>query len=99
MRELDAKIADWRARLDAALPEQEQAVSELETHLRENIDELQATGMTPDAAFSVSIARLGGIDEIVREFRRVQSLWPPRVRAVQVVLALLVLMQGGTIAM
>ena len=52
-------------------------VEELESHLREQVTELQDTGLAPDEAFLVAVKRIGSIDAVSREFARAHSerLW------------------------
>lgn len=74
---LEQQIALWReyvARRDAISG---QDVDELEDHLRDQIERLEASGLDGDEAFLVSVKRMGGIDELSREFAREHSerLW------------------------
>ena len=52
-------------------------VAELQSHLREQVAELQDTGLTADEAFLVAVKRIGSIDAVSREFARAHSerLW------------------------
>lgn len=75
--ELEQQIAAWRAyvaRRDAIAGRD---VDELEDHLRHQIEGLEASGLAPDEAFLVAVKRLGGVDELSREFAREHSerLW------------------------
>ncbi len=74
--QLEERIALWRefvSRRDAIARD----VDELESHLRDQIDGLQASGLTPDEAFLIAVKRMGRLDELSREFAREHSerLW------------------------
>jgi hypothetical protein len=92
MPELDAPIAAWRARLAAAMPDEEKTVRELEAHLRDHIDALRRMGMTPEAALDESLKRLGDVQTIAHEFSRARHRWWPATLPVRVVLSLLAVM-------
>ncbi|MFE6733848.1 permease prefix domain 1-containing protein [Microbacterium sp. NPDC057650] len=74
---LNTRIAEWRhyvQRRDAIGAD----VDELESHLRDQIDDLMAGGrLAPDEAFLVAVGRLGRLDDLSREFAREHSdrLW------------------------
>jgi hypothetical protein len=74
---VEEQIAAWRAyvaRRDAIAGRD---VDELEDHLRDQIGRLEASGLAPDEAFLVAVKRMGGVDELSREFAREHSerLW------------------------
>ncbi len=52
-------------------------VDELEGHLRDQVAELGAAGLSDDEAFLVAVKRMGNLDELSREFAREHSerLW------------------------
>lgn len=75
--QLEQQITAWRdyiARRDAI---DGRDVDELEDHLRGQIDRLGAAGLDSDEAFLVAVKRMGGLDELSREFAREHSdrLW------------------------
>ncbi|GAA2860050.1 hypothetical protein Acy02nite_56210 [Actinoplanes cyaneus] len=75
--ELEGQFAQWR---DYVRRRPELAASdadELEDHLRNSVDELTAIGLRSDEAFLVAVKRMGGLDELSREFAREHSerLW------------------------
>jgi hypothetical protein len=77
MAELEEQITAWRTFV-ARLPAVDgHDVEELEGHLREQIAELDAVGLTDDEAFLVAVKRMGHLDEVSREFAREHSdrLW------------------------
>ncbi|MFH8252255.1 permease prefix domain 1-containing protein [Microbacterium sp. B2969] len=74
---IEAQIEQWRryvSRSEAISPGD---ARELEGHLRDQIDGLEASGLSPDEAFLVAVGRLGKLDELSREFAREHSerLW------------------------
>jgi hypothetical protein len=77
MESLEAQIAEWRAYVANAPGVNGRDVDELEDHLRHEIAELSAAGLTPDEGFLIAVKRLGDIDGLSREFAREHSgrLW------------------------
>ena len=43
---------------------------ELESHLREQIADLEAAGLAEDEAFLIAVKRLGQVDQLTAEFAR-----------------------------
>ncbi len=74
---MEAQIAEWRAYLARAHAVDGRDVDELEAHLRDQIAELEAGGLTADEAFLVGVKRMGDLDTLSREFAREHSgrLW------------------------
>jgi hypothetical protein len=77
MDRVESQIAEWRAYLAKAPALNGRDVDELEAHLRDQIAELDAAGLTGDEAFLVAVKRMGDIDTLSREFAREHSgrLW------------------------
>ncbi|MBW3619069.1 MAG: permease prefix domain 1-containing protein [Actinobacteria bacterium] len=77
MGEVEPRIAEWRAYVEQAPAVDGHDVEELETHLRDQIAELTAAGLTADEAFLVAVKRMGDLDSLSREFAREHSgrLW------------------------
>ncbi|MFP5297658.1 MAG: permease prefix domain 1-containing protein, partial [Actinomycetota bacterium] len=77
MKQLESQIAEWRAFVAAAPALDGRDVEELESHLREQINKLRATGLANDEAFLVAVKRMGALDALSREFAREHSdrLW------------------------
>jgi len=75
--DLEAQIDSWRGYVQRRQAIATADVEELEDHLREQIEELLATGLDHDEAFLVAIKRLGNLDAVSREFAREHSdrLW------------------------
>ena len=74
---LEARIADWRARLARRPALVKADVAELEDHLRSEVAALMDAGLDEDEAFLVAVKRVGALDELTREFAREHSgrLW------------------------
>jgi len=74
---LEAQIAEWRAYVEHAPALNGHDVDELEDHLREQVSELTAAGLTEDEGFLVAVKRMGDLDTVSREFAREHSgrLW------------------------
>jgi hypothetical protein len=74
---VESQIAEWRAYVAGAPGVNGHDVDELEDHLRHQIAELHAVGLTHDEAFLVAVKRIGDVDDLSREFAREHSgrLW------------------------
>ncbi len=77
MESVESQIAEWRAYVANAPGVNGHDVDELEDHLRHQIAELNAAGLTDDEAFLVAVKRMGDVDGLSREFAREHSgrLW------------------------
>ena len=77
MEGVESQIAEWRAYVGHAPGVNGHDVDELEDHLRHQIAELSAAGLTPDEGFLIAVKRLGDLDALSREFAREHSgrLW------------------------
>jgi hypothetical protein len=74
---VEPQIAEWRAYVAKAPAVDGRDVDELEVHLRDQIAELAAAGLSADEAFLVAVKRMGDLDTLSREFAREHSgrLW------------------------
>ena len=77
MESVESQIAEWRAYVASTPAVNGHDVDELEDHLRHQIAELNAVGLTADEAFLVAVKRMGDLDDLSREFAREHSgrLW------------------------
>ncbi|MEX2613241.1 MAG: permease prefix domain 1-containing protein, partial [Gaiellaceae bacterium] len=77
MDSVESQIAEWRAYVANAPGVNGHDVDELEDHLRHQIAELNAAGLTADEGFLIAVKRLGDLDGLSREFAREHSgrLW------------------------
>ena len=67
---VEAHIAEWRAYVAKAPALNGRDVDELDAHLRDQIAELDAAGLTADEAFLIAVKRMGDLDTLSREFAR-----------------------------
>jgi hypothetical protein len=77
MERVESQIAEWRAYVATAPGVNGHDLDELEDHLRHQIADLNAAGLTADEAFLIAVKRLGDVDGLSREFAREHSgrLW------------------------
>src|ERR671910_768791 len=77
MGSVESQIAEGRPYVPTAPGLNGHDVDELEDHLRHQIAELNAVGLTADEAFLVAVKRMGDLDSLSREFAREHSgrLW------------------------
>jgi hypothetical protein len=77
MESVESQIAEWRAYVANAPGVNGHDVDELEDHLRHQIAELNAAGLTADESFLIAVKRMGDVDGLSREFAREHSgrLW------------------------
>ena len=77
MFDLETQIHTWSDHLRAHGNLSDADIHELENHLRDEIEDLIAAGLTPDESFLISVKRLGNVDAISHEFAKVntESLW------------------------
>jgi hypothetical protein len=74
---LDELIASWRDWMERRDALSIRDVDELESHLRDRVDALEAAGLTEEEAFLIAVKRLGSMDELSREYAAEHSgrLW------------------------
>jgi hypothetical protein len=82
-QDLEAQIGHWRGYVQHHRAISAGDAEELEDHLRERICELEQAGLDGDEAFLVAVRRMGGLDDVSREFAREHSerLWKQLVLA------------------
>lgn len=74
---LEGQIERWRTFVQRHETIAPADVDELEDHMRGQVEDLRATGLSDDEAFLIAIGRLGNLDAVSREFAREHSerLW------------------------
>ena len=78
MHEMEQLIAEWRKTIVTEHKVCHETIDELETHLRENVDQLVRSGMTEREAFQSAVAQLGGARKIASEFQKLdRGTWFP----------------------
>ncbi len=80
---LDAEVARWTTHLRRRRALSEGDVEEMESHLRDQVDDLVAAGLVEDEAFLIAVKRMGNVDAIAREFavEHADRLWKQLVPA------------------
>src|SRR5262245_14160983 len=73
MFDLEANIRAWRESLAKSLGNRKEVLDELENHLREEMQRLIMTGLTPEQAWQTAVSRLGTVDQLTREFGKVPT--------------------------
>jgi hypothetical protein len=78
MRDLEQSIAEWRQTMSAAPNIGPDTIAELETHLRETVEQLMRSGMSEAEAFERAIAQLGPPSKMAAEFQKLNAFtWLP----------------------
>ncbi|WP_193045913.1 permease prefix domain 1-containing protein [Mycolicibacterium baixiangningiae] len=74
---LESQIAQWRGYVERHHAISAADADEMEDHLRSQISDLSAAGLTGDEAFLIAVKRMGNMGGISREFAREHSdrLW------------------------
>lgn len=70
MDSLETRLAEWRGAVSRGAAVREGDADELESHLRDQITDLEAAGLTGDEAFLIAVRRLGQVDALTAEFAR-----------------------------
>ena len=71
MSDLNARIARWRMGLEAGDALTDEALDELEGHLRDEHDDLVERGLSDDEAFLIAARRLGRSEQLDAEFAKI----------------------------
>jgi hypothetical protein len=94
MSDLEIRIEEWRARMTQALSQRDEAVAELEEHLREHVSHLQRQGKSEEEAFALAQERIGEPHAIAREFSRMPAGWRPGLVMLPVLVLILAVFWG-----
>lgn len=68
--ELEASIGQWRTAVLRGRSIDDADADELESHLREQVADLETAGLSIDEAFLIAVRRLGEVDRLTDEFAR-----------------------------
>ncbi|MHC4433265.1 MAG: hypothetical protein ACYTBS_15610 [Planctomycetota bacterium] len=71
MFDLNEEILKWRSSLSEADSLDKPAVSELESHLRDEIDSLTSLNLSEEESFCLARRRLGGAGDLSNEFAKI----------------------------
>jgi hypothetical protein len=90
---LEKWIAEWRRTMMAESRVGRETIDELESHLRENVDQLVRSGIAEPEAFRRAVIQLGNPPAIASEFQKLErsTWWPATVIPVIGVMAALAL--------
>jgi hypothetical protein len=78
MLKLEQLISEWRKTMASGQRLGKDRLDELETHLRETVDQLVRTGMSEADAFETALAQLGSSPALSSEFKKLdQRTWLP----------------------
>src|SRR3954452_2365827 len=77
MSDVETQIDQWRGYVQSHQAIAPEDIAEMEDHLRGQVDDLVASGLSEDEAFLVAVKRMGGLNDLAREFAREHSdrLW------------------------
>ncbi|NMC26936.1 MAG: hypothetical protein GYA42_02200, partial [Syntrophomonadaceae bacterium] len=77
MFDMEREINSWTDHLRAHGHFKESDIHELQSHLRDEIEDLQAAGLSEDESFLISVKRMGNLDAVSSEFAKVntENLW------------------------
>jgi hypothetical protein len=70
MFDLEKAIADWRKQMTDAGVKNGEVLNELESHLRDDIEEQTRAGLCPQQAFEIAVERIGQGQALKREFAK-----------------------------
>jgi hypothetical protein len=70
MRDLEPQITEWRRQMLAAGIKSPVPLEELESHLRDDLEQQMRSGVSAPVAFAAAVARLGPPEVLTPEFKR-----------------------------
>jgi len=70
MFDLEQAITEWRQQMGAAGIKTPVPLEELESHLREDVEQEMRSGLTAEAAFETAVQRVGQPDVLKSEFKK-----------------------------
>src|SRR5258707_11338846 len=89
MFNLDQAIKDWRRQMLAAGIKTPVPLDELESHLRDEVEEQTRSGANEQAAFEIAVQRLGQARALKVEFKKVESTERKQMKRIEAILAAL----------
>jgi hypothetical protein len=77
MFDLEKQIAEWRDFLQKKGKVSDSHLLEMDSHLRDEIEDLQTADLSEEEAFLIAVKRFGNLHEISREYQKVNTdqLW------------------------
>jgi hypothetical protein len=73
MFDLERAIAEWREQLSSDGISSPEVLDELESHLRDDIEQQMRSGLSPRQTFNAAVQRLGRRDALKTEFKRISG--------------------------
>src|SRR3954464_359704 len=73
MFDLNQSIAAWRRQLAAGGIQAPEVLDELESHLRDDVEQQTRSGVSADRAFEIAVARVGRVDVLKMEFTKLDA--------------------------
>ena len=73
MFDLEQAVADWRRQMLAAGIKTPVPLEELESHLREDVEQRMRSGLSTQQAFGIAIKKIGQAPELKMEFKKVSA--------------------------
>ncbi|EEF57437.1 permease prefix domain 1-containing protein [Pedosphaera parvula] len=89
MFNLNEKIADWRREMLATGIKTPALLDELESHLREDVQQQIRSGSSEEQAFEAAVRRIGQAKALEAEFAKVTALKEPRERKLKLLCIML----------
>jgi hypothetical protein len=71
MFDVERAIREWRQRMSAAGVKTEEILNELESHLRDDIEQELRSGLSSQEAFEIAAERIGGAHQLKGEFAKI----------------------------
>ena len=73
MFDLDQAISEWRRQMAAGGVKESDDLNELESHLRDDVEQEVRSGLSHRQAFDAAVQRIGESKALTKEFRKVNS--------------------------
>jgi hypothetical protein len=77
MRDLDQAVSEWRRQMTAAGVSNPEVLDELESHLREDVEQQMRSGSNVQEAFDTAVERMGQASSLQVEFGKVGTWAEP----------------------
>ena len=77
MHNLETLITEWRKTVMTARGVGDETLDELESHLRDTVEQFARAGMSESEAFQKAVAQLGRASTIASEFQKLEPTWLP----------------------
>lgn len=87
MPDLEKQIAEWRGQMQAAGLKTPEALEELESHLRDDVEQQMRSGLNAERAFETAALRIGEVGMLKSEFSKIGRITGARAEHVLLTLA------------